>query len=82
VPTGLEPDAAAGSTLESAAAGDDEVTSRWAPSSWRQLIYNRTQLTVPPLSMRAVRMALCFSKVMSASVPCFLTLWSLPQNWG
>lgn len=42
VPTGLEPDAAAGSTLESAAAGDDEVTSRWAPSSWRQLEYNDT----------------------------------------
>lgn len=40
------------------------------------------KLTVPPLSMSAVRMALCFSKVISASVPCFLTLWSLPQNWG
>lgn len=37
-PTGVEPDAAVGSTLLSAApvSGDDEVTSRWAPSSWRQ----------------------------------------------
>lgn len=39
-----------------------------------------TPLTVPPLSMREVRIALCFSKVMSASVPAFLTLKSLPQN--
>lgn len=37
-------------------------------------------LTVPPLSISAVRMADCFSKVMSASVPFFFTEVSLPQK--